>query len=130
MNNFNKELKDLIFSKIPVEKVSQELISELKSHCEELYDGVFKVYASSRISNDETKEYLVNTNKPINIVYYNIRVYEIDENNTSVDFVISWGEKPKTDYFEGLEEVCYFEVEYQILKGDKINFITYDTFYS
>ncbi|WP_396601670.1 hypothetical protein [Algibacter sp. R77976] len=120
----------MIFDKIPVEKVSRELISELKSHCEELNDGVFKVYASSRISDNESKEYQVDTNKPLNIIYYNLRIYEIDENNTSVDFVISWGENLKTDFYEGLEKVCYFEVEYQILKGEKVNFITYDTFYS
>ena len=130
MSDFNKKLGVLIFDKISIDMVSRELISELKLNCEELDDGVFKVYASSRIGDNDSKQYSVDTNRTLNILYYDIRVYEIDENNTSVYFVISWGENPKADYFDGLEKVCYFEVEYQILKGEKVNFVTYDTFYS
>ena len=130
MNDFNKKLKGLILDKLPIERITTELISDLKSHCEEIDKGIFKVYASSRITQEESKEFIIDTNKTLNIIYYNLRVYEIDENNTSVDFFVSWGENPKIDFFEGLEQVCYFEIEYQILKGAEVNYITYDAYYS
>ncbi|EZH75903.1 hypothetical protein ATO12_03680 [Aquimarina atlantica] len=131
MNNFNTQIENTLFSLLPLKKINEDLINDFQDIYKQTELGKYIVIAGNYVSQseDDLREFEIDTNESLDIVWYKIRVNEIDSQNTDIDILVTFDKSHKEDYFEGLEKCCYFHVSYQILNGEKVNLIEYEVVY-
>jgi len=131
LNKFNTQIENTLFSLLPLKRINDDLKNDFQEIYKQTELGKYIVIAGNygTQSEDDLREFEIDSNNPLSMVWYKIRVNEVDSQNTNIDILVTYDKNYKEDYLEGFSKCCYFHISYQILNGKNVNLIEYEVVY-